>query len=298
MFKCRLDRVKSKEFALLAKCVALHLSLAGSLGAQDASRNITRDIKGQVIDSLGGPIAYAYVYVRGSDVSTISNSAGAFRLRSVFPEGDITIGARRIGYAPMETVIPNRASADLRIVLQGISTTLSTVEVSGRRNNYDEDLDRAGYYKRMSLGIGGAFITPEVIARRNPVLVTQLLENVSGIRLAVASSISSREMGGRTNFPLGRGGACAMGLVIDNVRFRYKAPSANDLQPRLRRSSSSPPPVHNSGGGVADSFDDMIPIGQVRAIEVYPSAHTVPTEFYRHVSDCGLVVVWTKYAGY
>jgi hypothetical protein len=87
-----------------------------------------------------------------------------------------------------------------------------------------------------------------------------------------------------------------MGLVIDNQLTLYKAPNPGTIRPGLSAMAGKGSPLYGrTDTGNYDPFDLTIPIGQVKAIEVYPSPSSVPNELAHHVEGCGLIVVWTKY---
>ncbi len=251
----------------------------------------SRDLSGAVVDSFGVPISYAYVSSANTS-ATVTNSTGQFTLKVESRNGTVILGARRIGYSPVQMTIrtDSLGGRPVRIEMLPIATQLNRVVVTSNADGYHEDLDKAGYYRRLGRAIDGSFISPREVERRNPSSVTQLLGSATGLRI-----LSGNGKAGKNNIPLGRGGMCAMGLVVDNTNRKYNKPSVESLRPRIPGNNGrSVTALHNPPGGT-ETFDDMIPPSQVLAIEVYPSASSVPNEFQHHVDGCGLVVVWTKY---
>jgi hypothetical protein len=252
-------------------------------------------IHGTVRDTKGAPVPFAYVFAAG--ISAVTSQSGAFTIKT---SGQLPVGTvvtvRRLGFSPSSVVFTDSLSRNIGITLSPLETALATVTVIGKTGDYDEYLDRFGYYRRSAKAVDGTFISDADIIRRNPMHVTQVLRNIAGVRV-----ISRAGKAGQNDFPVGRGGLCALGLVVDNQRVRYHKPSNADLQPRMATSmlKGSPPPLANDGiisGNTSGSFDEMIGINQVKAIEVYPSAASVPNDLQQHIVDgCGLVVVWTKY---
>jgi hypothetical protein len=43
------------------------------------------------------------------------------------------------------------------------------------------------------------------------------------------------------------------------------------------------------------TLDEIVTPSMIAAIEVYPSATSVPTSLQQHTDGCGLIVAWTRY---
>jgi hypothetical protein len=119
-----------------------------------------------------------------------------------------------------------------------------------------------------------------------------MLTDVRSIRV-------EREYGkrGKRTYVLGRGGICTLGLVIDGQRIETASPGNESVQPRMRTSIAGgmPSTQARSSAVITESIDDLVPVNMIGAIEVYPSAASVPNEFNHHTDGCGLIVVWTRF---
>ena len=118
----------------------------------------------------------------------------------------------------------------------------------------------------MAKAVEGSFLTDRDIEKRNVMRATQLFQTLPGVRLAPGSGRGGPKGG---DSPVGRGGRCKLGLVVNGQLMPY---------------------------GETESFDDLVPIHAVGGIEVYPSAESVPSTLQGYVKGCGLVVVWIKYS--
>jgi hypothetical protein len=245
-----------------------------------------------VTDSAGQPVSYAYVFDRTDGSHTVTGHDGRFRIVIANTNASTIIGVRRIGYQPVDVpVVPGTANTNqLIVVMPRIAVALDTVRVRAVSGQYDEYLDRTGYYRRSAKSPDGSFITAAQIERRNATEITAVLRDVNGVRV-----ISRTGRGGKMSFPVGRGGLCALGLVIDGQRVKINSPSTESLQPRITSIMGGRPVAAIQNDSGPESLDEMVPPSMVAAMEVYPSAASVPNELQHHVRGCGLVVVWTRY---
>jgi len=266
-------------------CASAERSLAQSTASD-------RVLNGTVVDSAGRPVAFAHVAQRGSARYAVTNANGVFRL-ALDPATREVVVIRRIGFSPAEVQAPTTPdSAALRVVVASAPSTLPTVRIEGRGDAYDQYLDRQGYYRRMGKATtSGTFLSRDLIERRNPTELTQLLRDVPGVQVVARGGRA-----GKGNVPVGRG-TCALGLVVDGRRVEYHAPPRESLQPRIRSivSGSPAPALDESPTRVAESFDELVDPQQLAAAEVYPTAVSVPAEFQHLARSCGLVVVWTSF---
>ena len=275
--------------------VLLIAAMASAYSATADAQSSTSGVAviGAVLQVDGQPIPYAYVFERGTGRFVIADYAGKFRLGGLPSDHALVIGVRRIGYEPIDTAVVATPPGPLTLRLTKLPTTLEPVQVKGNHGDYDYYLDRGGFYRRMSRATGGTFISSAEFERRNPTEITQVLRDVPGVR--VISMAASQ--GVKKSVPLGRGGLCVLGLVLDGSRVEFEAPSTEDLQPRIpammngRRTSA----LQNRSSGTRGALDELVPPSMVKAIEVYPSAASVPNDLQHLAEGCGLIVVWTKY---
>ncbi len=248
-------------------------------------------VSGRVVDSAGKPVPYAHVFESLTGSAVITSRDGEFSLASLDSSGTAVLVVRRIGYRPLDALIsamekPSR----VELVLQRIAGGLEPLTIRARASDYDDYLDRSGFYRRMALQPDGSFITARQIDRRTATEITAVLRDVPGIRV-----ISRNGRGGKNNYVAGRGGLCALGLVVDGQRIDTNAPPRESTQPRITSIVGSRPTSSTHGRQGDASIDEIVPPAMVGGIEVYPSHSSVPNGFAHHVDGCGLIVVWTRY---
>jgi len=253
-------------------------------------------VKGIVVDSAGNPIPYAYLSAATAN-SAVSSLEGRFSLRLNAVRDSLTITARRIGFRPVmdRVAFYPDAAQPVRLVMAALPATLATVEVRDDATGYDEYLDRSGYYRRTMKAITGTFISYDQIVKRNPSELTAMLSDVPGIH--VERYYGKRGKGG---YVMGRGRQCVLGLVVDGQLIETAGPTNEAVQariPAIVNGARVPVTLSKAHGGDAyPSIDETVPVDMIAAIEIYPSAASVPNEFHHLTDACGLIVVWTRYA--
>lgn len=228
-------------------------------------------------DETGQPVGGARVVVDSvAPAGLLADADG--RVRIVAPDtGRFTIRVRRIGSAPLDTVIAtsDRGTLALDLVVPRLQQ-LATVAVRG-----DAMLDRVGYLSRRRLGIG-YFRDSTELWRRNATNALILLQNLPGIELYrvppdVAAPAGDRELLYQwipgVTLPLMRLPATIRGqtpyclpLLTINGRFTTAAELA------------------------AMAAEEIV------AFEHYPRVNQVPVE-YRRLSTgfgCGAVLFWAR----
>ena len=261
------------------------------LPGQDRS-GTGRRLSGLVIDHAGAPVPYAYV-AAASGSNTVTDGAGRFSASVPSGAQQVSWMVRRIGFKPVDPLLTvandDRPHA---IVMTPIGAVLDTVRIDAV-SGYDEYLDRSGYYRRLSNKVHGTFISADQIERRNAIETSAIFRDVTGVRVSTRAGV-----GGRKNYVLGRGGLGALGLVVDGQRVEIESPPRESLQPRITSMGGGPrtsATVTRSAPPGAGTLDDMVSVSMIGAIEVYPSAASVPNSLAHHVDGCGLIVVWTRY---
>jgi hypothetical protein len=229
-------------------------------------------LRGVVVSDAGKPVAGAQVGILDGP-STRTNAAGEFALSDV-PTGTQTISARSIGFVPDRHPVDVLADDEpLRVVLAPAKITLDTVKVAATSLRA---IYMAEFEQRRQTGTG-RYITQDDVARRKPVVTSDLFRNVPGVYL-----LQTRSFDGFTEKRLAMRGTyedrCSPAIYIDR---RYMS----DIS--------------------ADDIDDWVQPEEVAGIEVYAMTE-VPPQFDRgmaggvvrgssdSVQRCGSIVIWTK----
>jgi hypothetical protein len=254
----------AQRFARVVRVLALHTMLAGYVTAQTApsadSIHAHRAVlAGRVRDALGHPLRAAVIKADDQGLTTIVDDSGVFRLPDVLP-GATQFTAMRIGYAPATFALAMPADSTVFIDIHlQPVAALATVRTTASYANVR--LDAAGFDARRRQGLG-YFIDPDAVAHKPLPYVAQYLIDIPGVMVRSLP----RGAGYRVTFTLGH--ACVPTVIVDGVRSNL-------------------------------SVDDAVTGSNLLAIEVYPSASTVPAQFQSAMADrpCGVVVLWTrKYA--
>jgi hypothetical protein len=257
----------SRRRAWLGSVVAaivLLVSASGSLAAQrptstDSAR--TSALAGLVRDSSGRGIPLATVLVEESDIATVTDDTGHFRLPGV-PAGRTRFVARRIGFEPatFEIDMPAGLTVNVNVKLPTAAYLLNKVEITAEVR--DARLRAEGFYERMRKRIGKYMVPEDVEKRRGMTSVAMLVSDMPGFR------VTSTPRGRGYSIGPSRGGRNCVSLFLDGVRL-----------PR---------------GG---SLDDFTTAREVYAIELYPYPAEVPHRFTTSSNGywCSAIVVWSKY---
>ena len=216
-------------------------------------------LSGRVTTRVGEPIVGAQVAVAGTSIVGVTRADGTFSLTDL-PSGSAEVVIRKLGLAPATRVVAltKREPRKLTVVMDA-AQVLATVKIEGK---LDGGLQKAGFTDRKKFG-AGTFLSPDEIARRKPMIFTDLLQAMSGFRIVEAS-------GGRvlqsTRSTGGSGDGC-VNVYIDRSPFQMMSPG---------------------------DLDQAVSINDIGAVEAYPSASDTPAEFQGTGRGCATLVVWTK----
>jgi hypothetical protein len=215
-------------------------------------------VSGRVYDPGGQVVANAQISVEGAAAVTTTNARGEFALDSL-PSGTSSLVVRRLGYAPSQHTVDltSATPAKVTVRLERAAQRLDTVVVSARA----EALSKVGFEERKKRGMG-RFLTPDDVARMQPVQATDVLRTLPGLRVVPAGN-------GRNTVQSSRdasSGGC-VAYWVDGSPFREME---------------------------AGDFDASFPASQITAVEVYQPT-SVPAQFSSAgQSSCTTVVVWTQ----
>ncbi len=223
---------------------------------------------GVVGDSIGGvPLADAVVELNGTPLA-VTNADGAFEVRSTpvrWGSNTLRVTHRSLNDVTRSDdfwiVEPNETvgfSIGLDVPVVELDSVSVDVAATPRI-----PLKLQPFYHRMAT-VNGQFLTREIIEDRNPQGMVAALRRVQGIRI----------------------------IRTDNgEEVHFSRATQNAI-------SCPSPLVFLDGawiGGGNDYFDfDRLGIEEVAGIELYGGIGTIPTEFNRTGSGCGVIVIWTR----
>lgn len=220
-------------------------------------------LTGAVVDrGTNQPILGAFVGLEGESTITVSGEDGRFLLGRIEP-GLHTLSVRRIGYRPMWLQFAVEAGEHLevdQVLIEANPTELDELVVTADGFGISTSSQFAGFIDRAKAGFGH-FVTARDIERRHPLLTTDLLFGVPGVRVTSVGSTNRVEIV-RTDRLSGR--ACPPVYYIDGMRL-------TDI-----------------------NLDEILIPESVAGIEIYRRASEIPVQFNAPGSACGVIVVWTK----
>ncbi|HYW30554.1 MAG TPA: carboxypeptidase regulatory-like domain-containing protein [Gemmatimonas sp.] len=241
----------------------LYVSRAERIASTDSTRPSETMLRGPgtlggvVRDARNQPVAGVRATVWSTGVEAVTNARGEFQL-SGLPSGTYTLEVRGIGYEPVRRpvdIVPDREETVAVSIVQ--IAKLSTVKVNATRV-YTSTFQNEAEARRRALGFG-YFIDETAIEKRNPIFVSDLLRTTPGVFVSLGARGERVTMRGA-----GRSAYCTPAIFIDGAL-------ANIDDGRL---------------------DTIVSAQEVRSVEVYPHASSVPGQFLT-LNGCGSIVLWT-----
>jgi len=239
------------------------VTVSDSAPAVDMLRGAGR-LRGQVLALNGRPISGARVIMWGTGLEATSNADGQFSLTGL-PNGTHTLEVRAVGFSPAQRAVDivQGVAGATEVEMANLAIALDTVRVVAQRvftSQRTTDFER-----RLKMRTGtGHLIDDAEIEKRRPQVLTDILRTIPGVQI-LPGKRSGEDIFMRGGQAILGSGLCRPNLYIDGAR------SAND----------------------ADfPINSMVPVSEVRAIEVYPHASLVPVEL-QSLSGCGVVAIWT-----
>ncbi len=227
-----------------------------TLGTSGTTRAV---VSGKVINRRGEPIAGVQVMVEGVPTSATTAEDGKFSL-SGLPSGTRKLIARKIGLAAISQGVNLSSAAPLQITLVADGAQLvQAVRVVGV---LEDGLQKAGFTDRVR-GNRGKFLTPERITDLAPIVFTDLLTSMTGMKVRSTSR-------GTVVTATRSGAATANGCItvfVDNSRFYGAEPG---------------------------DLDKALAAQDIGAIEFYATESEAPPQFTAPGARCASLVVWTK----
>jgi len=234
-------------------------------------------LAGTVLDSVSGrPFAGARILLldsAGTAMKALVTTADGQFTFSIPRLGEYRLPISRIGY-PISLSKPFLFSsmflARVSLSLPSNPITLDTVTVVAReierRLTYLVD---AGFYRRRQAGFGH-FLTRDEIDKRDPLILSDLLKGMSGVRV---TCVGARR--------------CAVTMRAANTMFfRGKCNPSVVLDGALLQ------PGGTGSGGLG--LDDLVNPFDIEALEVYPGPEGVPVQYSGYLSPCGAILVWSR----
>lgn len=246
-------------------------ALIAGVAPADAFPQAFEVLRGTVRDSAGNPIAYANV-AASQRARVVTDLEGKFELVMARSKV-VTLVVRRLGYAPVEVRVAPGDSV-VAVTMSRLALTLPGMNVIAERIR---SLETRGFYGRLNSrkrGAGsGFFFTPEEVEQRNLSRITQLFDNVPGVK------IEKSGMGAVEWVITGGINRCPVTVFLDGIAI---FPPKRWLHDPLRRIQSD------------EWVDALVDHRSVVAAEVYTRASGAPAQYQMLNGTCGIVLLWTR----
>ena len=220
-------------------------------------------VRGHVTSTDGRALANAVVRVVGSGSQVRTDANGAFTIVDA-GGGTQSVEARAVGFQPYRRAVrlSDVSVTDVELSLAVRTVQLDTVRVVAGR---EVPWDVRGIERRWRTGLG-KFMDGRTVLERSTLFTSDALRGMAGVYIRQPLGGFGQQIFMRSN----RGGECQAMMFVDGV------------------------PIDFSGSGEL-TIDQFARPDMVAAIEVYPRASMVPSEYLTMASGCGVVAVWTKY---
>ena len=263
---CRVWHMQMSAIIVLALASA-DLS-AQQTQLQPSQRATFNVVRLHIVTQADRPVPLAEVLVNSGKlrVAGRTDSGGVFRVDRLF-SGDWHASIRRIGYK--EALVDFRIGEGenaFTIMLDESTPTLAEVRVEAA-HPYSARL--ADYEMRLLHKEATAVVTREEIEKRNPILLSQMLRSMPGIRIAdsLGNTVATSTRGPKPSLLGGVSGRnCLLRISVDGIVL----PAGADI-------------------------DNVAPM-DVHGVEVFYGPSRVPPSMggIRLDNWCGLIAIWTR----
>lgn len=269
----RKSRVAMIKLTAKEPRTSMNISIGANVGsAQVAGAGKSRGSEVRVVDAFGVPIAFATVTINGSSPRVADNDGRV--MLNIAARDSLRLTVRRVGFKAFDGWSVRDTTGAFQVTLPSVVQSLKTVTVNDRLTK--SPLELTGFYERAREvqrgAFRGEFFTPEDINLRGSGSIGQFL--VASRYITLSRTRVATVAWGRSE--------CPMAVVLDGVQLQgiINLPPPGDSIQRAK--------------GYAD-INDLAPLGQVAAIEVYPSASNAPASITSAVrtGTCGIIAIWT-----
>jgi len=241
-------------------------------------------VTGRVLDAeSGAPIDAVAVRLAGERAEFVgaTDDQGNFLFARV-PSGTYEIVLEHLAYGTrsdsLEVDPGVLVSLELRMGMEPIE--LEPLVVMAERRSVSPML--LGFYERMSMDVGGRFITREDIEERQPVRITHMIQEDPWVTM-----ITAKEAFGN------------YGCLAPWFRGKWQRDPSRGLQRCYPDVYVDGIKLNRGRRGAQASLesvciDEFVVPSEVEAIEVYKGAASLPAEFGGSSGRCGVIVIWTR----
>lgn len=222
--------------------------------AQRPSPPSRATIDGSVTDSSLAPLGGATITLLGSPIAATTAESGRFRVTAL-PAGEYVILVRRLGYASASASLHLGEGDTLR---PAFALRRAVAALDTMRTSATSAPTRLGEFEERRARQVGHFITQDEIEKRGPISIADMLRSVLSVGI---SEGGARRMAYSLRAP----GRCPFQVFVDGQVFSERG----DL-------TTAPAPKEIAG------------------VEIYSGPATIPLEYKRHDTMCGVILIWTR----
>jgi hypothetical protein len=236
-------------------------------------------IFGRVLSNENGKaVSGVVVSIAGTELRRETDGNGVFAFTDL-PAGTVEVRTEHLGFNPLSYRVelePGR-SYDAVLDLTPRAIPLDPLEVSVTVEERSPWLEIQGFYDRKLYGgLNGHFITRSEIEKRDPRILTDLYDDLPGVRsFWIQPGQRTVRFRRATTITLSGGNSgygCEPDYYIDGQRYRD--------------------PLETAAVQATVADFNALPVDQVEAIEAYVGAG-IPIQ-YQGSTNCGVILVWTR----
>lgn len=226
----------------------------------------------------GKAVSGVVVTIAGTELRRETDGNGMFAFMEL-PPGPIEVKTEHLGFNPLSyrVELQSGRAYDAVLNLTPRAIPLDPLEVNVTVEERSPWLEMQGFYDRKQYsGLNGTFITRSEIEKRDPRLLTDLYDNIPGVRsFWIQPGQRTVRFRRATTITLSGGSSgygCEPDYYIDGQRYRD--------------------PMETAAVKATVADFNAIPVDQVEAIETYVGAG-IPIQ-YQGSTNCGVILVWTR----
>jgi hypothetical protein len=281
----------------------------------------------RVADANDSTLSGASILLPTLDVTFAVPTTGSLVIRDVAP-GTYIVQARRLGYVSQSKLLRvDKDTAQLRFALLPTANQLDTVRVAEINGTWQAD-----FLRRQTAGLGQFFTQADILAAHAD-RVSSLLRNARGLLVSLRRDggpdqlTLARSAGDCNSVAIYLDGVLMNGQAVIQTPLLANQPGGT-APPTASTVGNNPPPaptpqnppaqaptsakptaraVYQAGQNgtmpitdqsrpeVMGVFDvNSIPLSALGGIEVYTNSATIPPQYKRNASTCGVILLWSK----
>ncbi|HYH83000.1 MAG TPA: carboxypeptidase regulatory-like domain-containing protein [Longimicrobium sp.] len=242
--------------ALAAAAACIPATAAAQAQATGSIRVVVQAERG------GGALKGARVELLGARIAANSDDNGIVRLASV-PAGPAIVSVHKFGYGDERFPLTVRAGDTVTVEVDLQTETVRLAEVRATAS-YSVGLRNTGFLDRKKVGLGTYAMRADW-ERRGRLNFSDVLRRMRGVRVMQTYDGRSLLVPPR---PSGTLRGCQPMLYVDGVHIHVDQKY--------------------------DDINNIIPLGEIEAIEAYAGPAEIPAQFNATGSACSVVLVWRR----